>query len=254
MNIIEQDKIAIEILEQYFQTYKINPIYIPQDAFLVKGIDKGDIKLSLIRLEEKALIDKWEYATGYYEQTTDGEFYQSAHNKNPKKTELKWCFLHPCDVMITADTKEEEEMIASNYTISHYKIYLNLEKLQNEINKFQGNKKTTSKIKAGGYVKSIEILKSTGRIKIYINKNYLNELDFIRKKYWGMLYDLAENQSVDYSKGFFDYFNSNSHNPLYAKHGFVLTKILKQENNDVVPNIEIRLITQKKITQQLKTA
>lgn len=108
--------------------------------------------------------------------------------------------------------------------------------------------------KNGGVIESIEIVSGDGRIKLYINKNYYNELDFGRKKIWGKLYDLAERQELKFNKGFFDYFNSNKKNPLYARNNFMVTKILKVKEGNIVPNVKLSLITRKKITQSLNRA
>lgn len=107
--------------------------------------------------------------------------------------------------------------------------------------------------KKDDYIRKIEIIKGEGRLKIYVNGSSV-ELNFSRGKYWGMLYNLAETREILFNKSFFDYFNSNLKNPLYARHSFLLTKILTQEDGSIVPNIEIDLITQKKKTQQLKKA
>lgn len=115
------------------------------------------------------------------------------------------------------------------------------------------NKKINQSFKKSD-IKKIEILESAGRIKVYINKNYSNELDFSRKKYWGKMYDLAENQYTNENVNFLGYFNFNKKNPLYAKYGFNLTKILKIEDHIIVPIIEISLIKQKKVTQIINSA
>jgi hypothetical protein len=78
--------------------------------------------------------------------------------------------------------------------------------------------------------------------------------DFGRGKNWRNIYDLAENQTIKWDKGVFDYFNYSLKNPLYAKHDFSITKILKRQDNEIIPNIKIQITTQKKITQQLNPA
>lgn len=106
-------------------------------------------------------------------------------------------------------------------------------------------------------IKNIDVLEDkteNKKITIYINTNYLEPKDFNRGKNWGLMYKLALNQEVLYNKVFFDYFNSNKKNPLYAKYNFKVTKILKEENNSILPNIEIKITTQNKVTRQLKTA
>lgn len=122
------------------------------------------------------------------------------------------------------------------------------------------NDNKTDKIN-GGTIKKIEILKSknnTGRIKVYVNGNYDNDpLDFARGKNWQLMYRVANGEEVVYDKKgkeFYDYFNSRKENPLYAKHGFEKTTILKREDGCIVPNIKIKLTTQNKITRQLKSA
>jgi len=111
-----------------------------------------------------------------------------------------------------------------------------------------------SKIKKGGMIKCIEILKGDGRMKVYVNKEYRQELDFSRGGNWGKLYEVAENGAVKFNKGFLDYFNSNQKNPLYAKHGFLKTKLLKEQDGEIVPNVEIALITKQKLNKRLNSA
>jgi len=100
-------------------------------------------------------------------------------------------------------------------------------------------------------IEKIDILKKDGgRLEVYINGNYSRPFSFSRGKNWSLMYELAENGNVAFDKGFFDYFNSSSKNPLYFNYGFTKTKILKSEDNHIVKNIEeIKLVTQKKITQ-----
>ena len=85
-------------------------------------------------------------------------------------------------------------------------------------------------------------------ITIYINENYSYPRSYRRGKNWGLMYELAKDKSVSYDKSFFDYFNSSKLNPLYAKEGFKITQILKQEQDVIVPNIDIEIVTQKKVT------
>lgn len=115
-------------------------------------------------------------------------------------------------------------------------------------------KKSPAKFKEGDQIKTLEILKGTGRIKVYVNGSYSQELGFSRGKNWGKMYELAENGSIDFDKAFLDYFNSNQKNPLYTKPQLAITKILKSEDKTIVPNIKIKLQTQKYITQQRNSA
>ena len=42
-------------------------------------------------------------------------------------------------------------------------------------------------------------------------------------------------------------------NPFYCKYGLKITKILKRANGDIEPNVKIKLISQKRVTQRLKS-
>ncbi|MEI6280945.1 MAG: hypothetical protein WCP17_03040 [bacterium] len=108
-----------------------------------------------------------------------------------------------------------------------------------------------------GEINQLELLEDKEerkKITVYINIQYGNPKSYNRRKSWGKMYELAKEQETSYNKGFFDYFNSNKTNPLYSKEGFKVTKILKQENGTIVPNIKIDLITQGKVTRRLKSA
>jgi len=109
----------------------------------------------------------------------------------------------------------------------------------------------------GNSIEKIEILKDEkeqGRIKVYINGDYEKEpLDFSRNNRWGKMYELAKTHKIPFDKSFYDYFNYQQTNPLYTKE-FEVTKILKEKDSFIVPNIEIKLITKSKMTRQLKSA
>lgn len=117
---------------------------------------------------------------------------------------------------------------------------------------------STKKYKrSDGVIEKIEILEDKserGRINIYVNGNYENgPMDFSRNKRWGKMYELAKSQEVPFEKSFYDYFNYQQTNPLFTK-GFKVSKILKEQDGYIVPNIEIKLTTPNKITRQLKSA
>ena len=76
-----------------------------------------------------------------------------------------------------------------------------------------------------------------------INEDYQSQLEVPLKRYWTLMYELAKQQQTAWNKGFFDYFNSNPNNPLYAKLGYKKTKILKFDRAArIIPNIIIELI------------
>lgn len=93
---------------------------------------------------------------------------------------------------------------------------------------------------------------NSGKIKIIVNEDYQSPLEVSRKKYWSILYDIAENNKpVTNNKAVLDYFNSHSKNPLYTSRGYKRTKILKSDGAAcIVPNIIIELITEKKFAQR----
>jgi hypothetical protein len=153
-----------------------------------------------------------------------------------------------------------------NEMFSEYEMRHEIEKIDHPLTKPESfpligiTKETSIKLKkksamTDSKIRQIEILKNTGRIKVYINKDYGRELDFSRGKSWSKMYELAENGSTAFNKSFYDYFNPGSKNPLYGRHGFESTEILKVEDGLIVKNIEkIDLITPKKRTQKLNSA
>lgn len=148
------------------------------------------------------------------------------------------------------DEKKEDKEYYTNNLLVILDNSVILKRVISMLDKDITEKKSTHKTVSKDIYK-LEFLKKTGRIEVYINENYHQSLGFSRNKSWGKMYELAENQSIDYDKSFYDYFTSNNQNPLYSNHCFSLTKILKQEDKAIVPNIEINLITQKKRTQRL---
>ena len=144
------------------------------------------------------------------------------------------------------------EIIPHNFD-TKYKIYES-ENIKMEEGQIKDKK---INLKKGQEITQLELLKDEGEIKkitVYINVEYNSPKFYNRRKNWGKMYELAKEKQVSYNKGFFDYFNSNLSNPLYAKEGFKVTKILKQESNLIIPNIKINLITQKKVSQRLNSA
>lgn len=104
-------------------------------------------------------------------------------------------------------------------------------------------------------IEKIEVLEDETRqkrITIYINTNYEDERNYKRGINWGLMYDLAEGQSIRYKRGFYNYFNSNKTNPLYSKGDFKVKQILREEGGYIFPIIEIKLITKKAISQRRK--
>ncbi|MCX6715618.1 MAG: hypothetical protein NT077_01215 [Candidatus Taylorbacteria bacterium] len=110
----------------------------------------------------------------------------------------------------------------------------------------------------GGFIEKIEILKNyndQGRVKIYVNGIYDNLMDFTRGKSWDLMYQMARDMGVPYDKDsrkFYNYFNFNKFNPLYSKYGgFKITKLLKIVDGYIMPDKEIIMTTQNKITRRL---
>lgn len=106
-------------------------------------------------------------------------------------------------------------------------------------------------------IEKIELLEdetARKRITVYINTDYEKERSYKRGINWGLMYELAESKMVDYKKSFFDYFNSNETNPLYSKKEFKLTQVLKKQGEYIVPNIEIKIITQQAVSRRRNKA
>ncbi len=90
---------------------------------------------------------------------------------------------------------------------------------------------------------------------VVINEDYWSVFNVNFGKYWSLLYKLAEKQQIAQNKSFFYYFNSNPNNPLYRNHGYKKTKILKYDGAaTIIPNIKIRLITEKTLSQRKNKA
>jgi DnaJ-class molecular chaperone len=106
-------------------------------------------------------------------------------------------------------------------------------------------------------INKIEILKDKTerkRIKVYLNNDYQNPKEFSRNKSWGKMYELADIGFIDYNNIFYNYFNTGKNNPLYAKRcGFKTALIVKREDDLIVPNIEIKLITKNMLARLLKS-
>jgi hypothetical protein len=123
-------------------------------------------------------------------------------------------------------------------------------------NDLHNGKNKIVNIKDGDIVEMDVLEDKTGKKKVtvYVNVDYARPLEVNRRKYWGMMYELADMQSIPYDKSFFDYFNSNKSNPLYSERAFRVTQILKKEYDTIKPKVRINIISQKKVSQRLKTA
>ena len=116
------------------------------------------------------------------------------------------------------------------------------------LNEFKDN------IKAKTSIKKIEVLEDKTELKaivMYINDDYSNPIEFSRGKTSTFLYNLARDKEVPYDRTSFNYIDSNSIHPFYQKHGFIPSKILKQEGNYVKASVPITLMTQKSISQKI---
>ena len=103
-------------------------------------------------------------------------------------------------------------------------------------------------------IKQLELLEDKDErkgITVYINIRYDNPKSYNRKGSWKKMYELARDHQTNYNKNFYNYFNTNKKNPLYRNGEFKITKILKLEDNIIVPNIEINIISPRKVKRQL---
>ena len=110
------------------------------------------------------------------------------------------------------------------------------------------------KVSSGGEIKKIECVKhkyNSNKIIIIVNGQYNSPLEVKLGDYWAKFYQLAEKQQTENKKGFFDYFNSNSSNPICKKLGYQKSQILKYDGAvRIVPNVIIEIITDKKYSQR----
>jgi hypothetical protein len=100
-------------------------------------------------------------------------------------------------------------------------------------------------------IKKIEVMVRNNEwegIKMFINGNYNNPINFKNGEYVKLFYTLAQDQRISSSRGLVSYFNSNKANPLYKRTDFGLSKILTKNGNSIEPNIPILLRTQKFIS------
>jgi hypothetical protein len=151
---------------------------------------------------------------------------------------------------------DEERLISPNDIVVFYDFTEDFIKFYLEDRLGVKSKPKTSDNKT--VVKKIEVLKDktkNKRITVFINGDYNNPKDFSRGKNWEKIYELAESKQTGFDKAFFDYFNYSYINPLYTKNGgFKITKIIKERDGVIIPNIKIELTTQKAITQRIKSA
>jgi hypothetical protein len=165
--------------------------------------------------------------------------------------------LHNDRYLSLEETFEQYPAITEGSTLEKL-MALQKERVENYENSFDSlivtfKSLSGNKTKQGAKIFSIEVLEDESELKgitVYINTEYDIPKKFMRKQYWTALFNLAKEQSIAYDKAMFDYFNSNKQNPLYSKGDFTVTKILKEEDNYIKPNITIEIVTQKKVTQR----
>jgi len=183
-------------------------------------------------------------------------------------------------------------LLQEKCNISPEKVYDILEYLQwtkiltilKGINKFLGNLQTVSvkiirkkfnaeynevkaeiesRLKKGGKLEFInEIIcvrpKSGNKFQVVINGDYQNTIKGDRAKpSWNLLFEAAGGKEVWYDKTFknyLDYFSSNKKCRLYTQTGHKITKILKVEGGQIVPNIKMEVISEKAFKTRLKKA
>lgn len=110
----------------------------------------------------------------------------------------------------------------------------------------------------GREIKVLEILEKEGEpkyITVYINYHYLNPIYILNKKYGKALYKLAQDKFTDLDTGFLDYWNTNNRNKVYKMGGYNITKIAKQESDQIIQEdgTKIKLISQSNVTRILNS-
>ena len=117
--------------------------------------------------------------------------------------------------------------------------------------KYKSKAKNTINMNAIRIIEILERKNDLGMLKLFINNDYDNAVDFHKCPYLDMFYTLAVNKVVNYLEGFYTYFNSNKANPIYKRTGLSRTAILKKQGDIIVlnPKIPIVIRTQKYISQ-----
>ncbi len=120
-----------------------------------------------------------------------------------------------------------------------------------------------SRSKKGGKSESInEIIcvrpRSGNKFQVVINGNYQNTIKGDKAKdSWNLLFEAAEKKEIWYDqtyKSSLDLLNSNAKCRLYTQTGYKITKILKVEGGQIVPNIKMEVINEKAFKTRLKKA
>jgi hypothetical protein len=211
------------------------------------GKNKNEISISAGDMKRFALKEITDlYTVAIYLQEKGLDFYVTFDLRNDVPHELH--FQGSDDWEEIAVIKGESiEIIDAKIKELIYKINL----------KTSSKKESMSNVNTGQSIKQLHLLEDKSErkeITVYININYSNPRNYNRKGSWKTMYELAKDKEVSYDKSFFDYFNSNKNNPLYKKEKFKVSKILKKKDNIIIPNIEIELVSQKKVSQRLNSA
>jgi len=116
-----------------------------------------------------------------------------------------------------------------------------------------GVKTKIQKVRGKTDITRIDILKNkTGSngIILFANEEYNIPIEFENSNSSRTLYNLADKKTSHYIRGVFDYLNSGKENPLYKKYNYNVSKIFKKDRNYILPNIPMKLVTQKFISQR----
>ncbi len=266
-------KILADVIEENFSKQQITDILEPLD---VKGlsINKNESEKNSIL---KIFIDLKEYTKTktsteyeYYRDTILGvpngdemivfiieefmDLFNHKINKVRRKAFAEWIgdIVALCNLILEIDSGDDYIIL----TPDEYRDFLYEKKekelIQNNPNYFEEMYGGTPTKDNRQVIHTLEIQKlenEYAKLTVFINKEYEKPMTFKRGKNWSYMYSLAQNEGVYDQKDFMDYFNSNQTNPLYKRYGFEVSKILRQESGQILPNIKIEMITKKKVTQ-----
>jgi hypothetical protein len=261
-NIEQQKEIFLNLLRHSFKLQQKDKILIKGSILKENGLDTDTFWKVICPLFKKEGVLR-DFKTFNLSDLSSSSFYESHPEYRSAIDNLKELFevrdgIRQRTYGTYKDIYEEIEDAKNNILENfEYEFIVDINKIKKSTDQsVTSYRHPLSEIK-NAKIKMIDILKDGTKLKkvtIFINTNYAHPKEFLRRKNWGLMYQLAEDQQIPYEKGFLDYFNSNKKNPLYAREGYVVTKILKQEGLAIVPEIKIGLITQKTVTLRINSA
>ncbi len=163
-------------------------------------------------------------------EVNDTEKIEAPNNDNPEHWRQLYKKLYPAIYYIKIDKNFNE--LSKIYLNNPKKLLLNNPELKTSINSLT--------------IVAPKPISQYCSFKLIINSNYNKPIKVSRKtKSWNFLFNVAEKKPMESeaNKSYSDYINGSRN--LIVQKGYQQTKILATESRYVVPNIEIKIITEK---------